>query len=79
MDKTNYIKLVEENQELRKTIEFYQTQEKALRQELLRERLWRIDFQISYLKDLSERTKAELEGLEKPDGPQAEGAVHSQG
>jgi hypothetical protein len=79
MDKTNYIKLVEENQELRKTIEFYQAQEKALRQELLRERLWRIDFQISYLRDLSERTKTELEELEKSDGPQAEGAVHSQG
>jgi hypothetical protein len=78
MEKEDYLKIVEENQNLRKTIEFYQTQEKALRQELLRERLWRIDFQISYLKDLSERTKAELEELEKPDGPQAEGAVHIQ-
>jgi hypothetical protein len=79
MEKEDYLKIVEENQNLRKTIEFYEKQEKALRQELLRERLWRIDFQISYLKDLSERTKAELEELEKPDGPQAEGAVHSQG
>jgi len=79
MEKEDYLKIVEENQSLRKTIEFYEKQEKALRQELLRERLWRIDFQISYLKDLSERTKAELEGLEKPDGPQTEGAVHSQG
>ena len=79
MEKEDYLKLVEENQELRKAIEFYQKQEKALRQELLRERLWRIDFQVSYLRDLSQRTKAELEKLEKPDGNQAEGAVHSQG
>jgi len=78
MDKEDYLKIVEENQSLRKTVEFHEEQEKALRRELFKERLWRIDFQISYLRDLSERTKAELEKLEKSDGSQAEGAVYSQ-
>jgi hypothetical protein len=79
MEKEDYLKVVEDNQELRKTIEIYEKQEKVLRREMLRERLWRIEFQVNYLRDLSERTKAELEELEKPHGDQAEGSLPDQG
>ena len=79
MGREDYFKLVEENRELRKTIEFYERQETSLRKELLRERLWRISFQLDYLRGLSDSTKAELEELEAENGNKAEGPVHSEG
>lgn len=79
MDREDYLKLVEENRELRKTIEFYERQETSLRKEILRERLWRISFQLDYLRGLSDSTKAELGELEAEHGNQAEGPVHSEG
>jgi hypothetical protein len=71
MDQENYPRLVAENQELRRTIEGLERLAESFKRDMLRERLWRIGFQLDYLKGLSERTKEELEQLEKGDGNQA--------
>ena len=76
MDKESYLKLVEENQQVNKTIEVLQLQLKAVRREMLQERVWRIRFQMDHLAAMLKKTEAELAEVEKENGNQAEGAVH---
>ena len=78
MDKENNVKLVDENQELRKTIEVLQLQLKTARREMLQERVWRIKFQMDHLAVMLKRAEAELAELEKENGNQAEGALSNQ-
>ena len=78
MDKENNVKLVDENQELRKTIEVLQLQLKTSRREMLQERVWRIKFQMDHLAAMLKRAEAELAELEKGNGNQAEGALPGQ-
>jgi hypothetical protein len=78
-DKENYLKLVEENQDLKRQIEFYERQAEAFKREMLKERLWRIDFQMDFLRQLSDQTRKELAELEAKHGRQAESAVSDQG
>ena len=78
MDKESYLKLVEENQQLNKTVEVLQLQLKAARREMPHERVWRIRFQMDQLTAMLRRTEAELAELEKENGNQAESSLHSQ-
>ena len=78
MDKENNVKLVDENQELRKTIEVLQLQLKTARREMLQERVWRLRFQMDHLTSMLTRTEAELAEVERGNGNQAESPIHGQ-
>jgi hypothetical protein len=75
----DHIKLVTENQELRRTIEGLERLVDSFKQDMLRERLWRIQFQLDYLAGLRQRTREELGGLEGDNGSPSESPVHGQG
>ena len=78
MDKESYLTLVEENQQLKKTVELLELQLKAARRETLQERVWRIKFQMEHLTAMLKRAEAELAEVEKENGNQAEGTLHGQ-
>lgn len=77
--KEDYLRLVDENQDLRKKVEFLRNQNRRFRQELLQERLWRIEFQMNYLKQLAEASKTELEEIDKRSAQETEEIINDKG
>jgi CobQ-like glutamine amidotransferase family enzyme len=78
MDKESYLTLVEENQQLKKTVGLLELQLKAARREMLQERVWRIRFQMDHLAAMLKQAEAELAEVEKANGNQAEDALPGQ-
>ncbi len=64
-------RLTLENRKFFQAVESLKRQEKSLSLELLKERLWRISFQMAYLRNLEEKTKQELDAMEHGSGFEA--------
>lgn len=63
--KEDYLNLVKENQYLQEQVKFLTIQARTIKREMLQERLWRIEFQTNFLKQLAETSKEELERLNR--------------
>lgn len=63
--KEDYLELVKENQYLQEQVKLLTIQARTIKREMLQERLWRIEFQVNFLKQLAETSKEELERLNR--------------
>lgn len=69
--KAEVYRLTLDNRNFAQTVETLKQQEKSLSLELLKERLWRISFQMAYLRNLEQITRQKLDALEQRAGWEA--------